>query len=564
MPIERWLFGDFVFDVSRASLTQHGVEIALRPKSFALLHYLVTHPGRLVRKDELLSAVWPGVVVTEDSLTRCISEIRAALGDTGAQTIKTVSRRGYLFDMPSVPVTPVVPTADAVPPATPAVTPTKVPPDRVSMLRSRFRWLLIGAVALSAVVIALVGRERPVAPRQTLVVLPFVGLGSDAVREPLADAITEDLTSALARVRGLNVIATSTAFTFKGQPADPRNLGRELKVRYALEGSVLRSNGRMRINARLVDTNTAGSLWADQFDVDRADRLKALNEIVLRLAGALDMEMVRADSRRTLQSDPASLDAEDLAMQCVAAIRARVAEGGEVDAGLCEQALLKDPANARALLTLARLHASRLSRGQTLDAFADLALASGFAERALAADPLNPAAHCVKASVLEGQHKVHEAVQSAERCLALNPSDAEAYLLLCIEHFFLAEPEKTLEYADRGIYLSPRDPRMATFLLFKGWAWLQKGSSDDALVWLRKAQAAQPTSPNIMLALTVALSVANQDEQARQAMRTYLALPRTRARTIAQFDHRPDDNARFAHFAELANEALLKSGMPKS
>jgi Tfp pilus assembly protein PilF len=104
---------------------------------------------------------------------------------------------------------------------------------------------------------------------------------------------------------------------------------------------------------------------------------------------------------------------------------------------------------------------------------------------------------------------------------------------------------------------------MSTFLLFKGWAWLQKGNADDALMWLRKAQAAQPTSPNIILALTVALSVAGQDEEARQAMRTYMALPRTRARTVAQFDHRPDNNARFAKFADLTNEALLKSGMPK-
>jgi TolB-like protein/DNA-binding winged helix-turn-helix (wHTH) protein len=567
MPTDRWRFGDFELDVARASLTQRGVLIALRPKSFALLQYLVTHPARLVSKDELLAAVWPDVVVTEDSLTRCISEIRAALGDADARAIRTISRRGYLFD------TPVVPAADALAAAAAAVdhpAPIQVPAG-VSLplalaLRSRFRWLLVGSVALSAVIVAtvLVIRESPSAPRQTLVVLPFVALGSDAVQAPLADAITEDLTSALARVRGLSVISSSTALTFKGQTADPRYLGRELKVRYALEGSVLRSEGRLRINARLVDTATAGSLWADQFDVDRADRLKALNEIVLRLANSLDLEMVRADSRRTSQSDPAILDAEDLAMQCVAAIRARAAAGREVDAGLCEQALLKDAANSRALLTLARLHAGRVSRGQTLDAPSDLALASQFAARALAADPSDPAAQCVQASVLEGQQKVHEALKSAERCLALNPSDAEAYLLLSIEHFFLAEPDKTLEYADLGILLSPRDPRMSSFLLFKGWAWMQKGNTGNALLWLRKAQAAQPSSPNIMLALTVALSVDGQDEQAKQAMRTYLALPRTRARTIAQFDHRPDNNAGFAKFADLTNGALLKSGMPKS
>jgi TolB-like protein/DNA-binding winged helix-turn-helix (wHTH) protein len=567
MPTDRWRFGDFELDAARASLTQRGDVIALRPKSFALLQYLVTHPARLVRKDELLAAVWPDVVVTEDSLTRCISEIRVALGDTGAQAIKTISRRGYLFDALVVPADDVVPAAvPAGDHSAPIQAPTGKTLPLAPTLRSRFRWLVTGGVALFAFMVAgvLLVRERPVAPRQTLVVLPFVALGSDAVQAPLADAITEELTSALARVRGLSVISSSTALTFKGQTADPRVLGRELRVRYALEGSVLRSGGRLRINARLVDTATAGNLWADQFDVARADRLTALNEIVLRLANALDVEMVRADSLRLAQSDPASLDAEDLAMQCVADMRAHAAAGREVDTGLCEQALRKDAANPRALATLARHYAGRVSRGQTFDAPADLALASGFAARALAADPAYSAAHCAKASVLEGQRQVRDAIQSAERCRALNPSDVEADLLLSIEYFYLAEPDKTLEYADLGIQLSPRDPRMATFLLFKGWAWLQKGRVDEALVWLRKAQAAQPASPNIMLALTVALSVAGQDEQAKQAMRAYLALPRTRARTVAQFDHRPDDNVGFAKFADLTKEALLKSGMPKS
>jgi DNA-binding winged helix-turn-helix (wHTH) protein len=210
MASDRWQFGDFMLDGSRGSLTRLGVEIALRPKTFALLQYLVEHPGRLVGKDELLSAVWPHVVVTDDSLTRCISEIRVALGESGPQTIKTVPRRGYLFDTPVVPVVQVVPSESEVPP-TPAL----------DAPRSGLGGWKIGALALSVFVLAMLvlARERPLAPRQTLVVLPFVALGGDAVQAPLADAITEDLTSAVARVRGLSVIASSTALTFKGQLA---------------------------------------------------------------------------------------------------------------------------------------------------------------------------------------------------------------------------------------------------------------------------------------------------------------------------------------------------------
>jgi DNA-binding winged helix-turn-helix (wHTH) protein len=213
MASDRWQFGDFMLDGSRGSLTRLGVEIALRPKTFALLQYLVEHPGRLVGKDELLSAVWPHVVVTDDSLTRCISEIRVALGESGPQTIKTVPRRGYLFDTPVVPVVPVV----QVVPSESVVRPTPA----LDAARSGLGGWMIGALALSVFVLAMLvlARERPLAPRQTLVVLPFVALGSDAVQAPLADAITEDLTSAVARVRGLSVIASSTALTFKGQLA---------------------------------------------------------------------------------------------------------------------------------------------------------------------------------------------------------------------------------------------------------------------------------------------------------------------------------------------------------
>ncbi|MDB5820539.1 MAG: tetratricopeptide repeat protein, partial [Rhizobacter sp.] len=241
MQTDQWLFGTFVLDVARASLTERGVAIALRPKSFSLLQYLVTHPGRLVGKDELMAAVWAGVVVTDDSLTRCISEIRAALGEAGPRMIKTVSRRGYLFDGEAVAAGPATSGSGSssgsgsIPIPTPA--PTSIPahadevPASVSARPDRWRQLGFGGVLLAAaiVVLALVAKGGPGAPRQTLVVLPFVALGGDAAQAPLADAITEDLTSALARVRGLSVIAASSALTFKGQSSDPRRLGRELE-----------------------------------------------------------------------------------------------------------------------------------------------------------------------------------------------------------------------------------------------------------------------------------------------------------------------------------------------
>lgn len=540
MASEQFRFGEFTIDTGRASLTRAGAAVALRPKSFALLEYLVRHAGTLVGKDELLGAVWAGVVVTDDSLTRCISEVRAALRDSSQQIIKTVARRGYLFDAPLEPAAP--------------------PRVRVLVRKSKYVVPALAAlvVAVAALAIgAVVLGHRPPPDRLTLIVLPFVSLGPDEGQSALADAVTDELTGALARGRSLRVIATGTALTFKGSPVDSRRLGTEIGVRYAVEGSVQRVGERLRIGARLVDTATAANLWSEHFEVDSRDRARAQDQIVLRLANVLDVEVVRADGQRATVTP----HAEDLALQCVAAARATAGELKERSLVYCEQALKQDPRNVRALVQLATAHASLVSTGQTLDPAADLAAAEQYAALALDVAPSDSDAHCAQASVLEGQRRLRAAIAEARRCLDLNPSNANAYRQLAIAHFFLAEPAQTLEYADRGMVLSPRDPRLSVFLLFKGWALLQQNNADEALVWLRRAQTVQPDSPNILLALTVALVQTGGDEEARSTMAIYLGLARTRARTIEQFDHRPDPNLAFASFAERTNASLREAGM---
>jgi TolB-like protein/DNA-binding winged helix-turn-helix (wHTH) protein len=537
MANESFRFGEFTIDTGRASLTCNGAAVALRPKSFALLEHLVRRAGTLVAKEDLLAALWAGVVVTDDSLTRCVSDVRAALGDSDQKIIKTVARRGYLFDAPVEQLESAVPV----------------------IRRHRYLPWALAALVLAIAIGALVPRPRLPSERLSLIVLPFASLGPDDGQGAVADAVTDELTGALARGRSLRVIATGTAFTFKGKPADPRRVGTELGVRYAVEGSVQRVGARLRIGARLVDTATAANLWSEQFDVDRADLARVQDEIVLRLANVLDVEVVRADSQRAV----AVPEAEDLALQCVAASRTQTGDSGELSLGYCKQALQKDPHNVRALVQLAMAHAAWVSRGQTLKPEADLAAAAQYASLALEVAPSDSDAHCAQASVLEGQRRLRAAIVEAQRCLDLNPSNANAYRALAIQHFFLAEPVQTLEYADRGMVLSPRDPRLAAFLLFKGWALLQQNNASEALTWLRRAQSVRPDSPNTLLALTVALAQSGHDEEARSTMGTYLGLAATRARTIRQFDHRPDPNLAFASFAERTNSSLRKAGMPE-
>ena len=552
----RYHFGNFTVDKSRACLLCADNAVALRPKSFDVLEYLVTHAGRVVSKDELLSAIWPNVVVTEDSLTRCISEVRAALGDSTQRVIKTVTRRGYIFAEP-------VTTLD--PPRLPGQPPTALAPAVVPLGRPLAYWrALAGAVLLLIGLILTYGLTRdrgPAVPRLSMVVLPFANLGADPTQDYIADVITNDLTIALSRLRGATVIAPGSAFTFKGAMIEPQQLGSQLGVRYAVQGSVLRNEGQLRISARLIDIQNPTPLWSDQFDVPRADLLLTQDVIVTRLANALDAQLVQADSRRSYRSGPRSLDAEDLAMQCDA-VWFRLGVKAEAPSyELCEQALRIDPRNLRALVRLAAYHANRVSRVQSPNPPADIARANELVARALEVDPDDYAAHCAKALTLEGENRIRDAIASAERCLVLNPSHAGAYSVLVNDYFFLAQPHKVIEFADRGIRISPLDPLMPKFLLFKGWAYLMMGQDEDALLWMRRAHAASPETPTILAGLTSVLALTGHDAEARAALGRYLALKDTQTRTIAQWNHRPDDNDAFKQFDARFKSGLRVAGM---
>jgi adenylate cyclase len=366
----------------------------------------------------------------------------------------------------------------------------------------------------------------------------------------------------LSRLRGATVIAASSALTLKGKPLDIKQLGADLDVRYALEGSVLRGEGSVRINAKLVDTQTAKTLWSDRFDASRADILRTQDEIVTRLASTLHGELVQAETRRSTITGASNLDAEDLAMQCEAAAY-RPSSAGMPDHEMCERALKIDPRNVRALVQLASFHGMRVSRVQSSNRQADLERANWLVTRALEIDPDYYAAHCAKANVLEGQHRVPDGVIEAERCLALNPTYAGAYRNLALLHFFLAHPDKMLEYADRGIRLSPRDPQTSIFLLIKGWAYMMLEQDEEGLIWFRRAAAASPQLPTILAGLTSELALTGRDTEARATLAQYLALESTRTRTIEQWDYIPDDNAAFMKFHRRFKSGLRKAGMPE-
>jgi TolB-like protein/Flp pilus assembly protein TadD len=408
-------------------------------------------------------------------------------------------------------------------------------------------------------------KPGPTAPRLSVVVLPFSNLTGDAAQDYLGDVITEELTTSLSRIPHSFVIARSTAFTYKGKAVDVRQIGRDLGVRYILEGSQAQGGNRVRVNAQLIDADTGAHLWADQFDADRTDLLDMQDRIATRLSRALQIRLIEVDAARVARTHPGDADAEQLAMRCQAVLVG--AHPGSVEAqggySLCERALERDERNVRALVSLSFKFTDRILSEQSPDRESDVRQASELVSRALATDPNDYGAHFAKAEILLGQQRFEEAIVEAERSLTLNPSFVSAYSALSVASSFLGRPQEDLDYADKAMRLSPRDPNLYAFYLNKGFALSLLDQDDQAIGWLRRAVAAAPQWPLPQVLLAAALSLTGHESEARDVLNRYLSLTWTRARTIAQFkEQMPSNNPLFLAFAARFVEGLRKAGMP--
>ena len=332
------------------------------------------------------------------------------------------------------------------------------------------------------------------AARLSIVVLPFANLSGDPAQDYLVDALTDELTTSLARMRDTFVIARNTAMTFKGKPVDAKAIGKDLGVRYVLEGSVQPSGDRMRVNAQLIDAGSGAHLWAEQFDTPRADLLQTQDAIVAHLANTLDLQLQQAYVAGVKRTPAANRDAEDLALQCSAGQWKAGSIGKEADAAyaLCEQALAIDPNNVRALMALGVKFYLPAALGVSGDPKGDLERADELESKALALDPDWTWPHDVKGDILRAQGRAEEAVAEHERALALDPSNVDADADLGFDYERLGEFDKSLEYFDKAIRASPYDPALAYWYGSKAWANFGLKRYDQAIELARQAIAINP------------------------------------------------------------------------
>ena len=439
-----FLFEEFRLDGQGDGLSRrdkHGVfvPISIGLRTLDILVVLVERSGSLVTKEEIMAAVWGRTVVENANLTVQISALRRKLDHRRSEEgscIQTVAARGYRI-LPTVTI------------GKPALRPERS------------------------------GGSRSVPPL-SIVVLPFANLSNDPERRCFAEGITDDLTTDLSRIENAFVISRNTAFTYTDKPVDPRQIGRELGVRYVLEGGVRRSADQIRVDAQLINAETAAPIWAERFDRAAGDLLALQDEITSRIAVALDLELVAAEAGRPT----AHPDARDYIFRGYAvASKPPTRENYAEAIRLFECALGFDAGSAEAQGALAVVLVGRVVDEMTDTAAADVARAEDLIARALAASPRGLAAHYAKGNLLRHIGRFAAAIPEYEKVIELDRNEPGAHANLGWCKLLTGSIEAAIPALKQALRLSPRDTRAGNWSARIGLVHLLQSRTDEAILW---------------------------------------------------------------------------------
>ncbi len=501
---DSFLFGQFRLDrlrgLFRCDPAGDLVPVSLGSRALDVLRVLIERHGDLVSKDEIMATVWPNIVVEEANLTVQISALRRVLdqGSSGQSCIQTVPGRGYRF------VLAVTRAEDArSDPASASIVDTAPTQETVRWSRLRWHWLVAwGGFAAVLVMIAVPWTggwfTSDTRSRLSLVVLPFENLSDDRSEDYLADAITDDVTTDLSRVPGMFVIARESAFTFQGKAVDVRKIGKELGVRYVVEGSVRRQGDALRVNAQLVDSETGAQLWADRFDQPLKDLNTGQEDIVRRIGQTLNVALWDVESARSRRERPTNPDAFDLI------IRARSLRNGlrsrqqnEQALALYERALELDPASVQAKLGIARILIDRnLEALGQWTAADDVARAGTLIAEAQLVQPTSEDVLIAAAELAQAQERWTDLIFAAQRVIDLYPNRAEGYELLGMAKRLVGSLEEAIQLYEKSVRLDPREPNMFLRCSCMAYALLLVGRYEEAIRWFERSLAANPKASN--------------------------------------------------------------------
>ncbi|HEY1453524.1 MAG TPA: adenylate/guanylate cyclase domain-containing protein [Roseiarcus sp.] len=360
-------------------------------------------------------------------------------------------------------------------------------------------------------------------PRLSMIVLPFANIGGDPEQDYFVDGVTESLTTDLSRIRGSFVIARNTAFTYRGKAIDITRIGRELNVRYALEGSVQRSGNRMRVNAQLIDAASGSHLWAERFERPVVDLFEMQDEIVARIANTLNAQLIAVEARRAERA-PAP-DSIDLYFQGEAWVNKGVTfESMTMAREFFERALVLDPTNVDALAGMSQVEANFAISLSTNDKAARFIAAEAAATKALSLAPDHALAHLALGMVLGFTNRAAPGIAEYERALALDRNIAGAHALIGQNKLFIGRAEEAEAHVLEALRLSPRDPWAYVWLLTAGFAACLLGRDDEAESWFRRSIEANRNFALCRFIHATVLAKAGRMDEARSELAAGLAL----------------------------------------
>ncbi len=400
-------------------------------------------------------------------------------------------------------------------------------------------------------------------PRLSMVVLPFANIGGDPEQEHFVDGVTESLTTDLSRIRGAVVIGRNTAFTYKGKPVDLKQIGRELNVRYVLEGSVQRGGTRMRVNVQLIDAETSNHLWAERFDKPLADLFDMQDEIVARLAGALNTELVAAEARRAEQAP--NPDSTDLYFQGLAWFYKGMTPDNMAQArSFFDRALTADPDNVDALIGSARADQIEGAFFFVADRAAAFASAEAKLTKALSAVPDHARGHMQLGFVEIYTERAAEGIAKCEHALALDRNLAYAHAYIGIGKIFIGRAEETESHIAEALRLSPRDTMANVWMTIAGSAKRHLGVWEEAVAWFRRAVEANRNFPQSHFELAAALTQLGRLDGACSAVKAGLALnPAFSIARAHAFWAAESADPKYLAELERILEGLRKAGLPE-
>lgn len=486
MPI---VFGDCVLDLERREFHRASAVVAIAPQVFDLLVYLVDNRERVVSRDDLLAAVWDGRIVSESTLASHINALRKAVGDSGHEqrVIRTVARKGFRF------------VADI---------------NEAESLDGSDR-----SSVEPAMLVETTTAKLPLPTKPSIAVLPFVNLTGFQEQDYFADGVVEDIIAALSRHRWLFVVARNSSFTYKSRVVDVKQVGRELGVRYVLEGSVRKAENRVRITGQLIDATTGEHHWADRFEGVLEDIFDLQDQITVSVVGALVPQLERAEIERVRHKATENFDAYDFYLRGMAKLNSGTRDGTSQALLFFHKAIEFDQEFASAHAMAAWCHCWRKVNGWMTERSQEYAEGTRLARRAVELDRDDALALARSGHVLG--HLADDlagGIALLDRALLLNPNLAAAWFLGAFLRLWHGETESAIEHFTRAIRLSPLDPEMYRMQAGMAAAHLFAGRFEVAASWAEKAFRDLPSFLMAEAIIAASYALVGRTTDARRAM----------------------------------------------